>query len=1020
MPNPFPRQPHLQAGGPGGGGGGAGGGGMTPDQIFQDLIIRLTTVVEGHERAQRNVRSVTRAYRDFEKVGNRIGKMLRGTLAKGFAAVTTAAGLTLKTVKDSGNEFLRFERLAGKGAKSLNNLEAAYKSVNSQIKSTVVSMQDAAGSMADFMTTMGRVSIVNMAKFKKGWIGIQDVLTRGIGKKAGKQLMDDVIGSLMENQLEAAIRLINAGSDRQSILAALDQVSLPMLDPESRQRLQEFRNSVKDTGDEIHHLTGPIKGWNDLMSRLGTIIENVQAAFLKAFGADIRRAIKYVHENVDTAFESVRNWIVENQVVEKVKGYWESFLGVMRRLIDWYSKLSDSSKKLLITTGLLAALLGPGNALGLVASLGSLVIQLGRVSGAFRAASGQAAAFRFAAGGVIAGVAGVELGRMGARALGAERHSAGEFLGGVGSGMAAGAAVAGAPGAAAGGIYGIGRGVYGVGKAHHDISKLKTESAGAAAGTAWQNLSYANNQYKSAKTELDKIRAARRSTSARIALSKDEGEIKVLRARMQALHNRESALAGTAGDPKGQGGRAGVSVATAKKFWKDMGKSIVDSGKKFATAVKKASDDAAQPMARFEVAMGKLRTKVVKMDANTSLANTFADAMSTLGPGGFAQGVVATASGYGRSLASEALKDAQAAYAILDDADDKAAALQELQESWAKIANAISSANKNLIAADQARLDRLEKITAIRETELSISRALYGTAALAVTKQMDLVHMYAAQLAVLGKQEQALQDQRAIQSSKFANASDEEKVELRMELWDIENKIFEIQGKQRQMQQRQVETLKELRDGYLDAVKAQAMAAGRFSKIIIEQDRNIAMGLEKGIAKPNFLLGSTGTRSRLDSYRFSESGYGALEYTGGGRLTARDVQSRQEEIIRNMPASQRAMGRLTAAAVQAALEQYLGTAYAAGGDSTGVGGAVLRAARGQAARSPGFVKKRAPSAPAVRSGTGSATSELKNAAKYLGELLTWVGQSIDEMKYHLNVEDKKVTSGQRNLPKTKT
>lgn len=49
--------------------------------------------------------------------------------------------------------------------------------------------------------------------------------------------------------------------------------------------------------------------------------------------------------------------------------------------------------------------------------------------------------------------------------------------------------------------------------------------------------------------------------------------------------------------------------------------------------------------------------------------------------------------------------------------------------------------------------------------------------------------------------------------------------------------------------------------GYLDAVQAQAFGAGRFEKIIVSQEQNIAAALQAGIAKANPLLGQAGSHA---------------------------------------------------------------------------------------------------------------------------------------------------------------
>jgi hypothetical protein len=55
--------------------------------------------------------------------------------------------------------------------------------------------------------------------------------------------------------------------------------------------------------------------------------------------------------------------------------------------------------------------------------------------------------------------------------------------------------------------------------------------------------------------------------------------------------------------------------------------------------------------------------------------------------------------------------------------------------------------------------------------------------------------------------------------------------------------------------------------GYLDAITAQAFGAGKFSKIIVDQDRNLGMALGN-LVKANPLLGNTGAPSNVMPFQF--------------------------------------------------------------------------------------------------------------------------------------------------------
>ncbi|HNQ22444.1 MAG TPA: hypothetical protein PKK06_05060 [Phycisphaerae bacterium] len=86
----------------------------------------------------------------------------------------------------------------------------------------------------------------------------------------------------------------------------------------------------------------------------------------------------------------------------------------------------------------------------------------------------------------------------------------------------------------------------------------------------------------------------------------------------------------------------------------------------------------------------------------------------------------------------------------------------------------------------------------------------------------------------------------------------------RMKALEIESQINDAIADRNQLLQQQ-------QRGYLDAVQAQAFAAGRFEKIITSQEANVAMALTKGIAKKNPYIGQVGKdaeRYAVQPFRF--------------------------------------------------------------------------------------------------------------------------------------------------------
>ena len=99
-----------------------------------------------------------------------------------------------------------------------------------------------------------------------------------------------------------------------------------------------------------------------------------------------------------------------------------------------------------------------------------------------------------------------------------------------------------------------------------------------------------------------------------------------------------------------------------------------------------------------------------------------------------------------------------------------------------------------------------------------------------------------------------------------------EVAKLNLDLRENQERMVKLQIEENNLIAEKSRLLRAQTRGYLDALTAQAFNAGRFQKILIEQDRNLAIALEKGIAKRNPLLGLVGdeaARNQVDPFRFS-------------------------------------------------------------------------------------------------------------------------------------------------------
>lgn len=109
---------------------------------------------------------------------------------------------------------------------------------------------------------------------------------------------------------------------------------------------------------------------------------------------------------------------------------------------------------------------------------------------------------------------------------------------------------------------------------------------------------------------------------------------------------------------------------------------------------------------------------------------------------------------------------------------------------------------------------------------------------------------------------QAITDEVQTMTEKLAqvNAIQNKTREDEKNALDIETKINDLLAERNQL-------LAGQRKGYLDAIQAQSLVAGRFQKLIFGQDHAIALALDAGIARANKLLGSVGI-SGVGPFRF--------------------------------------------------------------------------------------------------------------------------------------------------------
>lgn len=174
-------------------------------------------------------------------------------------------------------------------------------------------------------------------------------------------------------------------------------------------------------------------------------------------------------------------------------------------------------------------------------------------------------------------------------------------------------------------------------------------------------------------------------------------------------------------------------------------------------------------------------------------------------------------------------------------ASDMTKVAEQAQQARQELERAATPAERAALA-----IQRIAENLEIADAELKVVKSALAAAesspfgfAEAFEKRLELARMITEKINLLKEQ---LAEINAIENQTRAD---------RLKALEIESQINDAIAERNQLLQQQ-------QKGYLDAVQAQAFAAGRFEKIIVDQTKNTAMALERGLAKKNPYLGQVG------------------------------------------------------------------------------------------------------------------------------------------------------------------
>jgi len=356
-------------------------------------------------------------------------------------------------------------------------------------------------------------------------------------------------------------------------------------------------------------------------------------------------------------------------------------------------------------------------------------------------------------------------------------------------------------------------------------------------------------------------------------------------------------------------GSKGIDIGV--KFGTSATASMDEFNRAWAKALSMADkDDLSQAVATLAIAGDKWKSMLPDMEGAESSAQHLSSLIETMGPSPQMRQAASEQAAYitsmvpqWKKLADIQVAAAKAEVAAAETGMAREAAKKRLSAEMAKqakVAEMIRISTELTTKANEKSAEVEDLRVQASKTTLQIAQGIYGAAGLSVKAQMNVVEG-------LQKEKEYLKAAHREILKKIADG-DHTIVTQEKEL-TLRNKILSVTADQ-------VNMLKELRDGYLSAVQAQAFGAGKFEKIIIAQEKNLRAGLDKGMVKANFLLGTVGEAAKLSDVpiaRFSSGGYG-LEKLGGGMMTDDDTKKWQKELIKNIP------GAISKAAAAAATQ----------------------------------------------------------------------------------------------------
>lgn len=352
---------------------------------------------------------------------------------------------------------------------------------------------------------------------------------------------------------------------------------------------------------------------------------------------------------------------------------------------------------------------------------------------------------------------------------------------------------------------------------------------------------------------------------------------------------------------------------------------------------------------------------------------------------GAAEGDAGTAAGEAKKIADAALVASEKMKKNAKSDEDRVRAnnaIREAMEMQSTAAQMINAQLDAIVAKNEILGQRQAEQTGLAKANMEIARATYGSAALSIEAAKQVVT--------------SLEAERRLNDENLQKVQKE--IDLHGETQSALQKRNELLQKGKDLTLEQLNTVKELRDGYINAVEASVFGAGQFSKIIISQEQNLGKAMDSRMVKKNYLLGQVGsdaTQGNAQAFRYGTGGIGDIRGLDGGSVGAAAIAAQHTANIADPNA--RAVSQMAqdivmkGQAQKAVMDRYL-TAGLRGAGFQGTrgtpGGGVME---GEAARRN--LGRPAPPSASASGGGGEASQQISKILP----ILTWLGKMVDQI-----------------------